>query len=38
MSEIALQIAEKVIRKHVDNDQAQRELVEKYLNEVETKN
>ena len=38
MSEIALQIAEKVIRKNVDNDQAQRELVEKYLNEVETKN
>lgn len=38
VSEIALQIAEKVIRKNVDNDQAQRELVEKYLNEVESKN
>ena len=38
VSEIALQIAEKVLRKNVSNDQAQRELVDKYLNEVETKN
>ena len=38
VSEIALQIAEKVLRKHVSDDQAQRELVDKYLNEVETKN
>ena len=36
--EIALQIAEKVLRKNVSSDQAQRELVDKYLNEVETKN
>lgn len=38
VGEIALQIAEKVIRKNVSGDQAQRELVEQYLNEVETKN
>lgn len=38
VSEIALQIAEKVLRKNVSGDQAQRELVDKYLNEVETKN
>ena len=38
VSEIALQIAEKVLRKNVSNDKAQRELVDKYLNEVETKN
>ena len=38
VSEIALQIAEKVLRKHVSDDQAQRELVDKYLSEVETKN
>ena len=38
VSEIALQIAEKVLRKNVTGDQAQRELVDKYLNEVETKN
>ena len=38
VSEIALQIAEKVLRKSVASDQAQRELVDKYLNEVETKN
>lgn len=38
VSEIALQIAEKVLRKNVSSDQAQRELVDKYLNEVETKN
>ncbi len=38
VSEIALQIAEKVLRKSVAGGQAQRELVDKYLNEVETKN
>ena len=38
VSEIALQIAEKVLRKSVASEQAQRELVDKYLNEVETKN
>ena len=38
MSEIALQIAEKVLRKNVSTDQAQRELVDKYLSEVQTKN
>ncbi len=38
VGEIALQIAEKVIRKNVSDDQAQRELVEQYLREVETKN
>ena len=38
VGEIALQIAEQVIRKNVSSDQAQRELVETYLNEVETKN
>ncbi|MBR6284812.1 MAG: F0F1 ATP synthase subunit B [Muribaculaceae bacterium] len=38
VSEIALQIAEKVLRKNVSNDQAQRELVDQYLSEVQTKN
>lgn len=38
VSEIALQIAEKVLRKNVSDDQAQRDLVDKYLSEVETKN
>lgn len=38
VSEIALQIAEKVLRKNVSQDQAQRELVDRYLNEVEAKN
>ena len=38
MSEIALQIAEKVLRTRISDDKAQQELVEKYLNEVETKN
>ena len=38
MGEIALQIAEKVIRKNVSSETAQRELVDKYLSEVETKN
>ena len=38
VSEIALQIAEKVLRKNVSTDSAQRELVDKYLSEVETKN
>ena len=38
VSEIALQIAEKVLRKNVSDEQAQRDLVDKYLSEVETKN
>ena len=38
VSEIALQIAEKVLRSHIRDDTAQQELVKKYLNEVETKN
>lgn len=38
MGEIALQIAEKVLRTQVANDQAQQQLVEQYLSEVETKN
>lgn len=38
VSEIALQIAEKVLRSRISDDKAQQELVEKYLNEVETKN
>ena len=38
VSEIALQIAEKVLRKNVASDEAQRELVDRYLNDVETKN
>ena len=38
MSEIALQIAEKVLRTRISDDKAQQELVEKYLKEVETKN
>lgn len=38
VSEIALQIAEKVLRKNMNNDSAQRELVDQYLSEVETKN
>ena len=36
MGEIALQIAEKVLRKNVSTDQAQRELVEQYMKEVKT--
>ena len=35
---LALQIAEKVIRKNIANDDAQRALVDQYLSEVETKN
>lgn len=38
VSEIALQIAEKVLRKNVSDDQSQRELVDRYLNEVEINN
>ncbi|MBR1883284.1 MAG: F0F1 ATP synthase subunit B [Muribaculaceae bacterium] len=38
VSEIALQIAEKVLRRNVSNDEAQQELVDMYLKEVETKN
>ncbi len=38
VGEIALQIAEKVLRTTVSNDSAQKELVDKYLSEVETKN
>lgn len=36
--EIALQIAEKVLRTNINNDAAQQELVQRYLSEVETKN
>jgi len=38
VGDLALQIAEKVIRRNIANDQAQKELVDKYLSEVETKN
>ncbi len=38
VTEVALQIAEKVVRRHMENDKAQQELVEKYLAEVESKN
>lgn len=38
VGEIALQIAEKVLRNTVSTDSAQQELVDKYLSEVETKN
>ena len=38
MGELALQIAEKVIRRNIADDEAQRALVDQYLNEVETKN
>ncbi|HAP50835.1 MAG: F0F1 ATP synthase subunit B [Muribaculaceae bacterium] len=38
VGEIALQIAEKVIRREVANDQAQQQLVEQYLSEVKTNN
>jgi len=38
VGELALQIAEKVIRKNIADDKAQKELVDKYLREVETKN
>ena len=38
VSAFALQIAEQVVRQNMANDNAQRALVEKLLNEVETKN
>ena len=38
MGELALQIAEKVIRRNLSGDDAQKALVDQYLNEVETKN
>ena len=38
VGDLALQIAEKVIRRNIANDDAQRALVDQYLNEVETKN
>ena len=36
MGELALQIAETVIRRNIADDDAQRALVDQYLNEVET--
>ena len=38
VGDLALQIAEKVIRKNISSDDAQRALVDQYLSEVETKN
>ena len=38
VSEIALQVAEKVIRQRIATDDAQRELVDRYLTEVENNN
>lgn len=38
VSAFALDIAEKMVRKNMANDKAQTELVDKLLNEVETKN
>ena len=38
VGDLALQIAEKVIRKNIANDDAQRALVDQYLSEVESKN
>ena len=38
VGDLALQIAEKVIRKNSASDDAQRALVDQYLSEVETKN
>lgn len=38
VSAFALEIAEKMVRKDMANDKAQTELVDKLLNEVETKN
>ena len=38
VGELALQIAEKVIRRNIANDDAQKALVDQYLREVETKN
>jgi F0F1-type ATP synthase membrane subunit b/b' len=38
VGDLALQIAEKVIRRNIANDDAQKALVDQYLKEVETKN
>jgi len=38
VGDLALQIAEKVIRRNIANDKAQKELVDQYLSEVEAKN
>ncbi|MBR5169214.1 MAG: F0F1 ATP synthase subunit B [Muribaculaceae bacterium] len=38
VGDLALQIAEKVIRRNIANDDAQRALVDQYLSEVEAKN
>ena len=38
VGDLALQIAEKVIRKNIASDEAQKALVDQYLSEVETKN
>ncbi len=38
VTEVALQIAEKVLRHQMENDKAQQALVEKYLAEAENKN
>ena len=38
VGDLALQIAEKVIRRNIASDDAQRALVDQYLSEVETKN
>jgi F-type H+-transporting ATPase subunit b len=38
VGDLALRIAEKVIRKNIANDDAQRALVDQYLSEVEAKN
>ena len=38
VGDLALQIAEKVIRRNIANDDAQRALVDQYLSEVEIKN
>ena len=38
VGDLALQIAEKVIRKNIAGDDAQRKLVDQYLNEIEAKN
>ena len=38
VGDLALQIAEKVIRRNIASDEAQKALVDQYLNEVETKN
>ena len=38
VGDLALQIAEKVIRRNIASDDAQRALVDQYLSEVEAKN